>query len=469
LARRTKIVCTLGPAVDSRAKIKALIGAGMNVARINCSFGDWDTRKRWIGWIRELSPECGPVGVLVDLQGPKFRLDAFDEPDRMLREGALVNLGPGKKHDVPLSRVEILESLERGDRILVGDGEVELRVAERDGKSISAKVVGGGSIKPKQGVTVVGKVFQAPAITEQDRNDVAEACKAGVDLLALSYVRSPEDIAQLRELVRPLDPAIRLCAKIETRQAVRLIDGIARASDVVMVARGDLGLQMEIEKVPAAQKLIIRKCNDLAKPVITATQMLESMLRSPRPTRSEAADVANAILDGTDAVMLSGETAVGEFPVKTVETMSRVAAEAESLLDNRAIMRRFLESRSSAGDSPAAISYAVAQLAELTRPAAILTTSISGQTARLVSKYRPRSKLLCATSDSRTLSQLSVVWGVEAILLPLPKSTDENVANAMESFKARRRLKVGDTVVVTAGVPVGTPGNTNLILVMAVK
>jgi pyruvate kinase len=250
---------------------------------------------------------------------------------------------------------------------------------------------------------------------------------------------------------------------------VRLIDGIARASDVVMVARGDLGLQMEIEKVPAAQKLIIRKCNDLAKPVITATQMLESMLRSPRPTRSEAADVANAILDGTDAVMLSGETAVGEFPVKTVETMSRVAAEAESLLDNRAIMRRFLESRSSAGDSPAAISYAVAQLAELTRPAAILTTSISGQTARLVSKYRPRSKLLCATSDSRTLSQLSVVWGVEAILLPLPKSTDENVANAMEAFKARKRLKVGDTVVVTAGVPVGTPGNTNLILVMAVK
>lgn len=467
MLRRTKIVCTLGPAVDSRERIGALIRAGMNVARINCSHGDWEIRRRWIEWVRELSPNLGPIGVLVDLQGPKFRIGELPSGSKEINPGESIVIGEESGLFVP--HPEVLRVLAKGDRVLLGDGNVELRIVSASRGKFEAQAVSGGTIKSKQGITVVGKAIPCEAITEKDKRDVVGACKLGADFIALSYVRRPEDIAALKTLIARRDSRIQTCAKIETREALGGLDGIVRESDIVMVARGDLGLQMDIEEVPLAQKRIIRKCNEAGKPVITATQMLESMISSPRPTRAEAADVANAILDGTDAVMLSGETAAGEYPVEAVSIMARIASQAETMFDHAALMRRFLEERTGKSDPTEAIAHAATQLADLTSPAAILTTTTTGQTARLVSKYRPTVPILCATWDEKTQAQMSVVWGVEAAKVPKPSSTDESVRQAVDEFRRSKRLKNGERVIVTAGVPTGTPGMTNLILNQVVE
>jgi pyruvate kinase len=341
---------------------------------------------------------------------------------------------------------------------------VELRVSEQEGLSFTAKVVSGGPVKSRQGVTLMGRVFEASPITEKDLSDIDEAVKADVDYIALSYVKEAEDISQLRRIVDRTNPKIKLCAKIETREGFLDIENILKVVDIVMVARGDLGLQMDIEDVPIVQKKIIAKCTEYGKPVITATQMLESMMVNPRPTRAEATDIANAILDGTDAVMLSGETASGSYPVECVKTMARIAEKAEKLFDRTRIESVFRQQARDGVSHTEAVAHAVAELASITKPAAILTNTTSGQTALLVSKFRPRTQILCATYDDKTRAQMAVVWGVESVHVEKPKNTDESVGNAVEAFKLRKRVKKGDLVIVTAGVPAGVPGNTNLIL-----
>ncbi len=462
--RRTKIVCTLGPATDSRSAIRRLIAAGMNVARINCSHGDWETRRKWIGWIRELSPALSPIGILCDLQGPKFRIGKLPDDHLDVRPGMHVTVGDSQSCAIPIHQPEILDALTLGDRLLLGDGNVELRVRGEDGGVFDAVAVTGGLVRSKQGVTLVGKSFHSSAFTEPDRRDVKEACAAGVDFIAMSYVHSAEELAELKATVKGCRSSVRVCAKIETKLALKNLDAILEEADLAMVARGDLGLQMNLEDVPMAQKRIIRRCNELGKPVITATQMMESMITSPRPTRAEVGDVANAILDGTDAVMLSAETAAGQFPSECVRAMSRIARKAEDMIDHAAILDRQSIRELGRIDATQAIARAAARLAEAIRPRAILTTSTSGQTACLVSKSRPATPILCATWNERTHRQLSVVWGVESLFIPLPNNTDEIVHNAMEGFVGLGRLRKGDRVIVTAGVPAGKPGSTNLIL-----
>ncbi|MEQ1820993.1 MAG: pyruvate kinase [Fimbriimonadaceae bacterium] len=464
MGRRTKIVCTLGPAVSSETKIKALIRAGMNVARINCSHGDWETRKQWIDWIRKHSPTLAPIGILADLQGPKFRLGMIEGGELEIRAGRTVEIGPTAI--VPITQEQILAAMSVGDRLLLGDGDVELKLTAKVGENFTARAISGGKVKTKQGVTLVGKVFKTSCLTPKDIEDATQAAGLGVDFIALSYVHEAADMEQLRDLLRPINPHIKLCAKIETRDAVNHIAALAAVSDVIMVARGDMGLQMDIEDVPLAQKRVIRAAQDAGKPVITATQMLESMTHAPRPTRAEATDVANAILDGTDAVMLSGETASGDYPLEAVRYMGRIAKKAESVFNHERWMEDHVIGPS---DETLAVSCAVADLAAALRPKAILTTTTSGQTARLISKFRPASPILCATWSQYTYRQLSVVWGVESLFMPLPSTTDEQIYNAIARFVEVKRLKVGDNVVVSAGVPAGRPGNTNLILIQKVE
>lgn len=468
MKRRTKIVCTLGPAVDSREKLKALIDAGMNVARINCSHGDWETRKIWIKWLRELSSDISPIAILADLQGPKFRIGLLSADFMEVEEGQAITVGSGPTATLPVHQPEILAAMSPNARLLLGDGNVELKLGKKEGENFTARVMSSGQVKSRQGVTLVNKVFDVPPMTSKDIEDIGHACAAGVDYIALSYVKEAQDIVGLRREVDKYDPSIGLCAKIETREAIKDLDNILKVVDLVMVARGDLGLQMDIEDVPIMQKKIIDQSTWAGKPVITATQMLESMIENPRPTRAEATDVANAVLDGTDAIMLSGETASGAYPVECVKTMVRIAEKAEALFDRTRIENRFTDHAKNHVGHQEAIAHSVADLAALLRPAAVVSTTVSGNTARLVSKYRPKAPLLCATYDERTQCRLAVVWGVEAIRLPTPKTTEEGVINAIRTFRKKKRLKENDLVVITAGVPFGE-GNTNLILTQVVN
>ncbi len=467
MRRRTKIVCTLGPAVDSRESIRALIDAGMNVARLNCSHGDWETRRRWVTWLRELSTAVAPVAILADLQGPKFRIGEISGGLMTVAGGRTVTVGPAEA-TIPITQPEVLAELKNGGRLLLGDGNVELKLEKPMGSNFSAKVISGGVVRSRQGVTIVGRVFECQCLTPKDFEDIKEAAACGVDYMALSYVHSGQDVMDLRKEVDKYDKTILLCAKIETRAAVHDIDEIASVVDLVMVARGDMGLQMDIEEVPMAQKRIIEHSMRLGKPVITATQMLESMISNPRPTRAEATDVANAILDGTDAVMLSGETASGQYPIECVKTMVRIAERTEPHFDRTRIEMDFNERALSSISHTEAVAHSVVDLSQLIKPAAIITTTTSGQTARLVSKFRPRSPILCATWSKRVQAQMAVVWGVEAALIPEPMNTDAAIDNGLRTFEKVKRLNKGDLAILTAGVPVGVAGHTNLILTKVV-
>ena len=464
MKRRTKIVCTLGPAVDGKDKIRALIEAGMNVARLNCSHGDWETKERWIHWIRELSPDVSPIAILADLQGPKFRIEELAGGELALAPGQMVTLGKGEG-DIPIEQTEILKAMTVGSRLLMGDGEIELKITGGAMPQFTAKTINGGTLKSRKGVTLLHKVFDTPALTSKDVEDAREAVRLGVDFLALSYVKHAADAMELRRLLDRLDSTVGICAKIETREAIKDLDNILKVVELVMVARGDMGLQMDLEEVPLMQKRIIEHCSIVGKPVITATQMLESMITNPRPTRAEATDVANAVLDGTDALMLSAETATGQYPIESLRTMVRIAERTEPYFNHGNVERRFVERTRKDGISHAdAIAHAVAILSGLIKPAAIVTTTTSGQPPRLVSKFRPKAPILCATWNERVQRQLAVAWGVETVLVPKPSNTDETIHHAIDALLRKKRLNCGDDVIVTAGVPAGTPGNTNMIL-----
>jgi pyruvate kinase len=462
-------VCTLGPAVDSKEKIAALIEAGMNVARLNCSHGTWETKAKWIQWLRELRTDISPVAILVDLQGPKFRVGELAGGQIELCVGETVTVGRCEGVQIPIDQHEILKVMAAQGRLLLGDGEIELRILSGSDECFKAKVITGGTLRSRKGVTLVGKVFDVPALTQKDVDDVTEAVKHAPDFIALSYVKHAADIRELRRTIDRLDKSIHICAKIETREAIKDLDNILKVVDIVMVARGDMGLQMDIEDVPLMQKKIISQCTNAGKPVITATQMLESMIENPRPTRAEATDIANAVLDGTDALMLSAETASGAHPIECVKTMVRIAEKAEGHFDGTAIEKAFTERLKHGLSHTDAIAHSVSDLAGLIKPQAILTITTSGQTSRLVSKFRPKAPILCATSSERTQGQMAVVWGVEALFVKSTADTQEAIHNAIDCFYRHKRLRHQDMVIITAGVPSGVPGNTNLIQTEIVK
>jgi pyruvate kinase len=463
---KTKIVCTLGPSSATPETIRQLMDAGLNVARINFSHGTHEQHAATIKMVRDVAKALGrPVAILGDLQGPRIRIGDLEAPV-LLEDGADVYLAPEgqeREGELPITYRELANDVHVGDRILINDGLLELVVLEVNAPRVTARVLHGGRLTSHKGMNLPGVHVSAPSITEKDREDVVFAVQQELEYLALSFVRKAEDITELRGLV-PKEMLV--VAKIEKDSALENIESIIKAADVVMVARGDLGVELPFEEVPFAQKRIISLCNRLGRPVITATQMLESMITHPRPTRAEASDVANAILDGTDAVMLSAETAAGQYPRLAVEAMSRIILEIErhGRIQSREDRRRTEAAYSTEFAIAAASSAAVTMLGA---PCLIVFTK-SGFSARVVASQRPQVPILVLTDIPRTYRHLSLVWGVVPELVTHADTYEQMVRMALEAVRRRDLARTGDRVVVTAGVPFDVPGTTNMIKVETV-
>lgn len=466
--RHTKIVCTLGPAVDSPEQLDRLIAAGLDVARFNFSHGSHEQHALRFRNVTDAAERAGkPVAILQDLCGPKIRLGEIDEGVVLTRGQRYVldgDLAPGDSGRAPLPVPELLAVLKPGDRLLLDDGLLELKVVERDENSVTTEVISGGALSSKKGVTAPGVDIPVEAVTEKDEADLKFGLALGVDYVALSFVRSAADVVKLRRLMAEEGRSVPILVKIEKAEAVLNLDEILREADGAMVARGDLGVELPIEEIAAVQKKVIRACNLLGKPVITATQMLDSMIRNPRPTRAEVTDIANAILDGTDALMLSGETAVGAYPIEAVETMARIARSTERDMDYDGILRE--KQRQFGRDSITdAVADAVATIALDQNAAAILCATTSGSTARAMAKFRPGIAIIATTTIVEVMRQLALFWGVSALHVSRPTSVDELLQKTIEAAIAAGRIKDGDLVVLMSGSPVGVSGTTNLIKV----
>ncbi|HSY83412.1 MAG TPA: pyruvate kinase [Gemmatimonadaceae bacterium] len=465
---RTKIVCTLGPSTATESAIGDLLDAGMNVARINFSHGTHAEHAATIARVRAAADARRlPVAILGDLQGPRIRIGDLSSPVEVAT-GDDVTLAPEDALPagaIPVTYHPLASDVHTGDRILVDDGLIELMVLDTAGDTVHARVVHGGQIKSHKGLNLPGIHVSAPSITEKDHADIGFAVEQGLDYLALSFVRRAEDIADLRERI---PKKLLVIAKIEKDIALTNIESIMRAADGVMVARGDLGVELPFEEVPIAQKRIIRLANRLGKPVITATQMLESMIEHPRPTRAEASDVANAILDGTDAVMLSAETAAGAFPRLAVEAMRRIICEVECHpLPWRSRDEERRDPGSSVATEEAIAAATIAAQRMLATPLVIVLTK-GGFSARVVSSHRPRVPILALTDMAQTYRQLALVWGVVPHLVAHCTTYDEMVALARQVAVELGLARPGDRVLVTAGVPFDVPGTTNLLKVETV-
>src|SRR5919112_1005555 len=481
--RRTKIVATLGPAWDTPPRMTSLLEAGVNVVRINASHGTPEIRARWIHQLRTvMQGRREAAAILLDLQGPRIRIGDLKQPTR-LEPGQQVVFAPedvAQPSEIPTTYDDLARDVRIGARILLDDGLLALEVRGVQEQRVEAVVHYGGELKSHKGMNLPGIEVSAPALTEKDMEDVQQAASLGVDYIALSFVRRPEDIEQLRALV---PRGVKLVAKIEKDTAIKNLCGILDASDAIMVARGDLGVELTFEEVPLMQKQIIREAGLHGKPVITATQMLESMIHAPRPTRAEASDVANAILDGTDAVMLSAETAVGEFPLEAVRAMDRIAREMELQRQGRGVtIDAALGRRASEGlglpqhrvaqsgpiRTEDAIAVAVCAAAEMLSAPLIVCFTSSGFTARKVATCRPTVPVFACTPEPETFRQLSLVWGVTPALTEHSTSYDTMLAVARQQIVDRQLAQPGERVVVTAGVPFDMPGTTNLLKVEAV-
>jgi pyruvate kinase len=481
--RRTKIVATLGPAWDNPAKMTALLDAGVNVVRINASHGTPEIRARWIHQLRGvLEGRRESAAVLLDLQGPRIRIGNLPAPTR-LEPSQRVVFAPediAGAGEIPTTYDDLARDVRIGSTILLDDGLLALEVREIREQRVEAVVHYGGELKAHKGMNLPGIEVSAPALTEKDIEDVRHVGALGVDYIALSFVRRPEDIEQLRGLV---PRGVKLVAKIEKDTAIKNLCGILDASDAIMVARGDLGVELPFEEVPLIQKQIIREASLHGKPVITATQMLESMVHAPRPTRAETSDVANAILDGTDAVMLSAETAVGEYPLEAVQAMDRIAREMESqrqargatidaALGRRSAEQGALRHHQSPPGGPIrtedAIAVAVCAAAEMLSAPLIVCFTSSGFTARKVATCRPTVPVFACTPEPETFRQLSLVWGVTPALTEHSTNYDSMLAVARQQILDRQLAQPGERLVVTAGVPFDMPGTTNLLKVEAV-
>ena len=461
--RRTKIVCTLGPAVASKEAIVGLVRDGMNVARLNFSHGDHADHQQNYDWVREATDETGQaVGVLADLQGPKIRLGRFKEDATEWKDGEIVRITTddveGTHDRVSTTYKGLARDASPGDRLLVDDGKVGLVCVEVDGNDVVCRVTEGGPVSNNKGVSLPGMNISVPALSEKDKDDLRFALRMGVDLIALSFVRSPADVDLVHEIMDEVGRRVPVIAKLEKPEAVDAIESIILAFDAVMVARGDLGVEIPLEEVPAVQKRVIQIARENAKPVIVATQMLDSMIENSRPTRAEASDVANAVIDGADAVMLSGETSVGVDPHNVVRTMSRIVRSAE---DSGIEPKLQHVPRTKRG----VVAYAAKDIATNLHAKAIITFTTSGDTARRVARLRPDLPLLAFTPNQQVRSQLAVTWGTDTFLCRRTHSTDDMIAVVDESLLALDDYNEGDTIVVVAGTPPGIPGTTNTIRV----
>jgi len=469
--RRTKIVCTLGPATSSEEVIRELIRSGMDIARINASHGTWAEHAAYISFVRRLAQEEGRVvAILLDLQGPRVRVGAVQPEPVTLNPGQTLVLTSrsvvGNSQEVSVVPPGLISDLRVGVRVMIADGQIELVVTGVSTTDARCEVVVGGELSSHKGINVPGVTLNVPGLTEKDLADLAFGVRQEVDFVGLSFVRSADDVREAKRRLAELGSGAQVVAKIEKHEAVAAFDEILAAADGVMVARGDLGVETSVEEVPIIQKMVIRKCNQAGKPVITATQMLNSMIESPRPTRAEASDVANAIFDGSDAVMLSGETAVGKYPLQAVRMMAEIASRADEALPYDEWLRRAAEEK--ARNVTEAISQATVEVACELEAKAIVTFTESGHTARDVARHRPRVPIVATTTSSLTQRHLALTWGVQSFLIPEQTNTDEMMRLSVEAASQAIALSQGDLLVLTAGVPRSGAGRTNLLRVHTV-
>ncbi|MEU6175308.1 pyruvate kinase [Streptantibioticus parmotrematis] len=466
--RRAKIVCTLGPAVDSYDQLKALAEAGMNVARFNFSHGTHAEHEERYHRVRKVAEETGrAIGVLADLQGPKIRLETFADGPVELVAGDEFTITTddvaGDKHICGTTYKGLPGDVSAGDPVLINDGNVALRVVEVHGSQVRCLVVEGGIISDHKGINLPGAAVNVPALSEKDIEDLRFALRMGADMVALSFVRDAKDVRDVHRVMDEEGRRVPVIAKVEKPQAVENMQDVVAAFDAVMVARGDLAVEYPLEKVPVVQKRLVELCRRNAKPVIVATQMMESMIHASRPTRAEASDVANAILDGADAVMLSAESSVGKYPIETVKTMSRIVEAAEGELLGRGLepLAPGKKPRTQGG----AVARAAAELADFLDAKTLVAFTKSGDTARRLARYRVPVPVLAFTTDAATRNQLALTWGVQTHLVEHVDHTDAMVDLVDQEMLKLSAYGKGDTVIITAGSPPGVPGTTNLVRV----
>ena len=470
--RKTKIICTMGPSTEKDGVIETLVREGMNVARFNFSHGDHLEHGNRMRMLREAREKCNkPVAMLLDTKGPEIRLEQFQKEKICLHIGQLFRLYHdatlGNEDGVSITYKELYKDVEIGSRILFDDGLIETKVVALEGKDIVCEVENEGYISSHKGVNVPDIHLTIPYMSQRDQEDIIFGIKQEVDFIAASFVRTAKDVLQIRTLLQDNKGGnINIISKIENREGVKNIDEIIEVSDGIMIARGDMGVEIPLEDVPVIQKMIIKKVYESGKQVITATQMLDSMIKNPRPTRAETTDVANAIYDGTSAIMLSGETAAGNYPVESLKTMVRIAIKAESDIDYR--KRFFAKNRNANPDITDAICHATCTTALDLNAKAIVTVTKSGRAARMIARYRPSCSIIGCTTEDRVSRQLNLSWGVEPVLLEEKKEVFELFEHAITSTKAKGYIEDGDVIVITSGVPIGMSGTTNIIKVEVV-
>lgn len=464
--RKTKIICTLGPSTDKDGVLRELIANGMNVARFNFSHGSHEEHKGRLDLLKSLREELGkPVAALLDTRGPEIRLKDFKNGTEMLEAGQAFTLTTrdveGTKEICSITYKDLPQDVAPGGTIMLDDGLIKLQIQTVNDTDIVCTVLNNGKIKNKKGVNVPGVHLSMPYMSQRDKDDIIFGIEQGFDFIAASFVRTAQDVYEIRNLLNEYDSNIRIIAKIENREGVNNIDSILAAADAVMVARGDLGVEIDFTELPGIQKTIIDRSFSFGKPIVTATQMLDSMMVNPRPTRAEISDVANAIYDGTSAIMLSGETAAGAYPVEALKTMSAIAERTEQ--EGHYLRGRLMEPNTGKISVSDATAHAACLTAKDVNAAAIVTVSESGTTARLLSKYRPQQPIIACVMKEQVQRQLSLSWGITSLMMPLAHSTDELIEMSTALAKENGFLHDGELAVVTAGVPVGISGTTNMI------
>lgn len=479
--KRTKIVCTIGPASKDVKILTKMVKAGMNVARLNFSHGTHANHRKLIKNIRSVAKKLNqPIAIMQDLQGPKIRVGELPQAGIMLRKGSKIILTTAvdrynsRDKKIPITYGLLHKDVQVGHILLLDDGLLELKVLKTEDKDIICEVVVGGKLTAHKGINLPETTLTVPAITKKDEKDVEFGIKMGVDLVALSFVKNAKEVYDLRYLIRQYEkklgikdqPPIKIIVKVEKHEAIKNLDEIIEATDGIMVARGDLGIETPAEDVPLLQKSIIDKCLAAAKPVIVATQMLDSMIRNPRPTRAEVSDVANAVIDHTDAVMLSGESATGKYPVETVETMAKIITETEASHYDDLVGDKIKKKFSTVDE---AVSNVATILANTMEVKLILAASLSGDTARLVSRYRAELPVLVAVNNERVRRQLNLSWGVIPFIIPQCRGLEEFIDRSVGYLKKNKYIKKGDRIIIVAGEPVGVTGNTNLVEIKDIK
>lgn len=469
--RKTKIICTIGPASESEEKLKELMAAGMNVARFNFSHGTHEEQKRKLTSVLKVSNELGlPIATLLDTKGPEIRLKDFENGRVQLEAGQLFTLTTeeimGTRERAAITYQNLKSDVKPGMTILIDDGKIEMTIEKITDTDIVCRVINGGDVSNHKGINVPGAILSMPYIGDADYEDIKFCAQMGYDYLAASFARTKEDILEVRKILDEYNSKAKLIAKIENMQGIKNLEEILEVSDGIMVARGDMGVEIPLEEVPVIQKDMIKKAVARGKHVITATQMLESMIGSPRPTRAETADVANAIYDGTTAIMLSGETAAGKYPVEAVKTMARIAERAEQDIDYSGRMKK--SAISDRVDITTAISHATCTTAMDLNAAAIITVTMSGFTAGMISRYKPGCPIIGCSVNPRVCRQLNLSWGVTPLLIKKEETADDLFDEASRMAEKAGLVKKGDIVVLTAGIPLGTVGTTNMIRVIEI-